>query len=112
MNLPLDFDSAAPWTRIVKIALTIAAVYAIAVVGLFVKGNFLGGAFLLSSQSTAIRKTINLRRINADERPFRAREVAEPALQRTGTSSLPFLSNQRSARHVIPSPARREEPAL
>src|SRR5437762_9058852 len=47
MNLPLDFDSAAPWTRIVKIALTIAAVYAIAVVGLFVKGNLLGGAFLL-----------------------------------------------------------------
>src|SRR5438874_6017642 len=47
MNLPLDFDSAAPWTRIVKIALIIAAVYAIAVVGLFVKGNFLGGAVLL-----------------------------------------------------------------
>src|SRR6266436_4327614 len=47
MNLPLDFNSAEPWTRIVKIALTIAAVYAIAVVGLFVKGNFLGGAFLL-----------------------------------------------------------------
>ena len=47
MNLPLDFDSAAPWTRVVKIALTIAAVYAIAVVGLFVKGNFLGGAVLL-----------------------------------------------------------------
>ncbi len=47
MNLPLDFDSAEPWTRIVKIALTIAAVYAIAVVGLFVKGNFLGGGFLL-----------------------------------------------------------------
>ena len=47
MNLPLDFNSAEPWTRIVKIALTIAAVYVIAVVGLFVKGNFLGGAFLL-----------------------------------------------------------------
>src|SRR6266705_2308976 len=47
MNLPLDFDSAEPWTRIVKIALTIAAVYVIAVVGLFVKGNFLGGAVLL-----------------------------------------------------------------
>ena len=47
MNLPLDFDSAAPWTRIVKIALTIAAVYAFAVVGLFVKENFLGGAILL-----------------------------------------------------------------
>src|SRR2546430_8718729 len=47
MNLPLDFDSAAPWTRIVKIALTIAAVYAFAVVGLFVKGNSLGGAVLL-----------------------------------------------------------------
>ena len=47
MNLPLDFNSAEPWTRIVKIALTIAAVYAIAVVGLFVKGNFLGGAVLL-----------------------------------------------------------------
>ncbi len=47
MNLPLDFNSAEPWTRIVKIALTIAAVYALAVVGLFVKGNFLGGAFLL-----------------------------------------------------------------
>ncbi len=47
MNLPLDFNSAAPWTRIVKIALTIAAVYAIAVVGLFGKGNFLGGAVLL-----------------------------------------------------------------
>src|SRR5437773_3806859 len=47
MNLPLDFNSADPWTRIVKIALTIAAVYAIAVAGLFVKGNFLGGAFLL-----------------------------------------------------------------
>jgi len=37
MNLPLDFNSAEPWTRIVKIALTIAAVYAIAVVGLIVK---------------------------------------------------------------------------
>ncbi len=47
MNLPLDFNSAEPWTRIVKIALTIATVYAIAVVGLFVKGNFLGGAVLL-----------------------------------------------------------------
>jgi len=47
MNLPLDFNSAEPWTRIVKIALTIAAVYAIAVVGLFVKGNLLGGAVLL-----------------------------------------------------------------
>ena len=47
MNLPLDFDTAAPWIRIVKIAVTIAAVYAIAVVGLFVKGNFLGGGFLL-----------------------------------------------------------------
>ncbi len=47
MNLPLDFNSAEPWTRIVKIALTIAAVYAIAVVGLFVKGNILGGGFLL-----------------------------------------------------------------
>src|SRR5439155_1970551 len=47
MNLPLDFDSAEPWTRIVKIALTIAAVYAIAVAGLFAKGNFLGGAVLL-----------------------------------------------------------------
>src|SRR6266566_2263738 len=47
MNLPIDFNSAAPWTRIVKIALTIAAIYVIAVVGLFVKGNFLGGAVLL-----------------------------------------------------------------
>ena len=47
MNLPLDFNSAEPWTLIVKIALTIAAVYAIAVVGLFVKGNFLGGVVLL-----------------------------------------------------------------
>ena len=47
MNLPLDFNSAEPWTRIVKIALTISAVYAIAVVGLFGKGNFLGGAVLL-----------------------------------------------------------------
>ncbi len=47
MNLPLDFNSAEPWTRIVKIALTIVAVYAIAVVGLFGKGNFLGGAVLL-----------------------------------------------------------------
>ena len=47
MNLPLDFNSAEPWTRIVKIALTIVAVYAIAVVGLFVKGNLLGGGFLL-----------------------------------------------------------------
>src|SRR3954464_9169120 len=47
MNLPLDFDSAERWTRIVKLALTIAAVYAIAVVGLFIKGNFLGGAILL-----------------------------------------------------------------
>src|SRR2546430_7720671 len=47
MNLPLDFDTAAPWTWIVKIALTVAAVYALAVVGLFVKGNFLGGAVLL-----------------------------------------------------------------
>src|SRR5256885_16214155 len=47
MNLPLDFDTAAPWTWIVKIALTVAAVYALAVVGLFVQGNFLGGAVLL-----------------------------------------------------------------
>src|SRR6266436_6419962 len=47
MNLPLDFNSAEPWTRIVKIAVIIAAVYAIAVVGLFGKGNFLGGAILL-----------------------------------------------------------------
>ena len=47
MNLPLDFNSAEPWTRIVKIAVIIAAVYAIAVVGLFGKGNFLGGAVLL-----------------------------------------------------------------
>ena len=47
MNLPLDFNSAEPWTRIVKIGLTITAVYVIAVVGLFGKGNFLGGAVLL-----------------------------------------------------------------
>src|SRR5437667_5266378 len=47
MNLPLDFNSAEPWSRIVKFALTIAAVYVIAVVGLFGKGNFLGGAVLL-----------------------------------------------------------------
>ncbi len=47
MNLPLDFDSAERWTRIVKIAVTIAAVYAIAVVRLFVKGNCLAGGFLL-----------------------------------------------------------------
>src|SRR5256886_11610428 len=47
MNLPLDFNSAARWVRIVKIAVTIAAVYAIAVVGLFVQGNSLGGAVLL-----------------------------------------------------------------
>ena len=47
MNLPLDFDSAERWTRIVKIAVTIAVVYAIAVVGLFVKGNLLGGGFLV-----------------------------------------------------------------
>ena len=47
MNLPLDFNSAERWARIVKLAVTIAAVYAIAVVGLFVKGNFLGGAVLL-----------------------------------------------------------------
>ena len=44
MNLPLDFDSAERWSRIVKIALTIAAVYAITVAGFFVKGNYLGGA--------------------------------------------------------------------
>ncbi len=47
MNLPLDFDSAERWTRIVKIAVILAAVYAIAVVGVSVKGNFLGGAVLL-----------------------------------------------------------------
>src|SRR2546423_3598516 len=47
MNLPLASAPAEPWTRIIKIAVTIAAVYAIAVVGLFVKGNFLGGAVLL-----------------------------------------------------------------
>src|SRR5439155_22370387 len=47
MNLPLDFNSAEPWTRIVKIALIIAAVYVIAVAGLFGKGNFLGGAVLV-----------------------------------------------------------------
>src|SRR5207245_11645239 len=47
MNLPLDFNSAEPWTRIVKIALTIAAVYVIAVAGLFAKGSFLGGPVLL-----------------------------------------------------------------
>ncbi len=34
MNLPLDFNSAEPGTRIVKIAVTIAAVYVIAVVGM------------------------------------------------------------------------------
>ena len=47
MNLPLDFDSAQRWTRVIKLAVIIAAVYVIAVVGLFVKGNFLGGAVLL-----------------------------------------------------------------
>ena len=47
MDLPLDFDTAAPWTRIVKIALAIAAVYAIAVIGLFLKGNLLGGSLLV-----------------------------------------------------------------
>jgi hypothetical protein len=47
MNLPLDFDTAEPWQKIVKIALMIAAVYAIAVIGLFLKGNLLGGGFLL-----------------------------------------------------------------
>ena len=47
MDLPLDFDSAQTWTRIVKIGLAIGAVYAIAVIGLFLKGDFLGGAFLL-----------------------------------------------------------------
>src|SRR5881396_683462 len=47
MNLPLDFDSTEPWSRIVKIALTIAVVYAITMAGLFVKGNFLGCGFLL-----------------------------------------------------------------
>src|SRR5881394_2719184 len=47
MNLPLDFDTAEPWTRIVRIALTVAAVYAIAVVTVFVRGNFLGGGLLL-----------------------------------------------------------------
>src|SRR5947207_7371892 len=52
MNLPLDFNSAEPWTRSVKIALTIAAVHAIAVFGLFVRGNFLGGAVLLVSGLT------------------------------------------------------------
>ena len=47
MNLPLDFNSAEPWTRIVKIALIIAAVYLIAVVTVFARGNFLGGAGML-----------------------------------------------------------------
>src|SRR2546428_3599092 len=47
MNLPLDFNGAEPWTRIVRIALSFAAVYVIAVVGLFGKGIFLGGAVLL-----------------------------------------------------------------
>jgi len=47
MNLPLDFNTAEPWTRIVKIGVSIVAVYAIAMVGFFLKGNFLGGAFLL-----------------------------------------------------------------
>ena len=59
MNLPFDFDTAAPWTWIVKIALTVAAVYALAVVGLFVQGNFLGGAVLLGfalAFSTVLRR--------------------------------------------------------
>src|SRR6266513_741177 len=47
MNLPLDFDSAQRWTRVIKLAVIIAAVYATAVVGLFIKGNFIGGAVLL-----------------------------------------------------------------
>src|SRR5438874_330244 len=59
MNLPLDFDTAAPWTQIVKIALTVAALYAMVVVGLFVKGNLLGGAVLLAfglAFSTVLRR--------------------------------------------------------
>jgi len=47
MNLPFDFDTAEPWTRIVKIAWAIAAVNATAVIGLFLQGNLLGGGFLV-----------------------------------------------------------------
>ena len=47
MNLPFDFDTAEPWQKIVKIALMIAAVYAIAVISLFLKGNLLGAGFLV-----------------------------------------------------------------
>jgi len=47
MNLPFDFDTAEPWQKIVKIALMIAAVYAIAVISLFLKGNLLGGSLLV-----------------------------------------------------------------
>lgn len=47
MNLPLDFDSAEPWQKIVKLALVLAAVYAIVVAGAFLQGKILGGAFLL-----------------------------------------------------------------
>ena len=57
MNLPLDFNSAEPWTRIVKIPLTIAAVYVIAVVGLFGKGNFLGGAVLRRARRVSMGAT-------------------------------------------------------
>ncbi|PYO90624.1 MAG: hypothetical protein DMD66_01940 [Gemmatimonadetes bacterium] len=47
MNLPLNFDTAEPWQTIVKIALMIAAVYTIAVISLFLKGNLLGGSLLV-----------------------------------------------------------------
>ncbi len=47
MNLPFDFDTAEPWQKIVKIALMIAAVYTIAVISLFLKGNLLGGSLLV-----------------------------------------------------------------
>src|SRR5438552_16674525 len=47
MNLPLNFDTAEPWQTIVKIALMIAAVYTIALISLFLKGNLLGGSLLV-----------------------------------------------------------------
>ncbi|HEV2671245.1 MAG TPA: hypothetical protein VGU74_09145 [Gemmatimonadales bacterium] len=48
LKTTFDFDTTAPWRLIVKIALAIAAIYVILVVGLFLKGDFLPGLLLLA----------------------------------------------------------------
>ena len=47
MNLPLDFDSTAPWQKIVKLGLAVSGIYGIVVVGIAVQGHLLGAGLLL-----------------------------------------------------------------